>query len=216
MQFYFNGHNRLAAKLKEHGSEHRLLDNAFIELSDFAKAQQLSDDLDIARLHQKLDDYAKLCCPVIATLGVKYHKTLMQVEYSTDIIFKQQKELALLYGELSRAAIHTVKPDQGRSYKGLNFFHAADQKLIEVIARSEFAIHGLRNKDLRRQLPELNTAQISRRLKSLRLHGLIKRGGRTYKYYLSELGCRVIITGLKLKELFLIPQLAQPAPARIS
>ena len=345
LQFYFNGHNRLTAKLKEQGIDHRLLDNAFIEFSDFAKAQELSDDLDIARLHQQLDDYAKLCCPVIATLGVKYHWTLMQVEYSTDIIFKQQKELALLYGELSRAAIHTVKPDhvatflgrkltekyqdelgnhfctriegtcikhhmgpvaiklydkfglvlriettvnnpsffkhhrwveqktgqrefklaplkksiyslfdlaallraanqrylefiseiddpsagrkllnqvcepkkqQGRSYKGLNFFHAADQKLIETMARGEFNIHGLRNKDLRRHLPELNTAQISRRLKALRLHGLIKRVGRSYKYYLSQLGRRVIITGLKLKELFLIPHLAQPAPARIS
>ena len=45
------------------------------------------------------------------------------------------------------------------------------------------------------------------------MHGLIKRIGRTYKYYLSMFGKQVIAAGLKLKELFFIPQLAS-RPAR--
>ncbi len=52
-----------------------------------------------------------------------------------------------------------------------------------------------------------NPAQISRQLKRLRLHGLIKKIGRTYKYYLTSFGKQVIATGLKLKQLFIIPQL---------
>ena len=43
---------------------------------------------------------------------------------------------------------------------------------------------------------------------SLRVHGLIKRIGRRYKYYVTDLGRRAIITGLRLRELFVLPQLA--------
>jgi hypothetical protein len=35
----------------------------------------------------------------------------------------------------------------------------------------------------------------------LRLHGLIKKVGKTYKYYLTSLGKSVITLGLRLKEL---------------
>jgi DNA-binding HxlR family transcriptional regulator len=48
---------------------------------------------------------------------------------------------------------------------------------------------------------------ISRALKRLRVHGLIKRIGQTYKYYLTALGREVIATGIKLRELYIIPQL---------
>ncbi len=47
-----------------------------------------------------------------------------------------------------------------------------------------------------------------RLLKRLRLHGLIRKVGRTYKCYLTQFGKQVITTGLKLRELVVIPQLA--------
>ena len=65
----------------------------------------------------------------------------------------------------------------------------------------------------RAHLSEKNSGQVSRLLKRLRLHGLVKRIGRTYKYYLTSFGKQVVATGLKLKELFIIPQLAL-IPAR--
>ncbi len=49
---------------------------------------------------------------------------------------------------------------------------------------------------------------MSRLLKRLRLHGLIRKVGRTCKYYLTQFGKQVITTGLKLRELVAIPQLA--------
>ena len=60
-----------------------------------------------------------------------------------------------------------------------------------------------------RRLQGLSAGQVSRILKRLRVHGLIKRVGRTYKYYLTSLGRRVILTGLKLRELVVIPELAR-------
>ena len=59
-----------------------------------------------------------------------------------------------------------------------------------------------------RQGSTKNSAQVSRMLKRLRIHGMIKKVGRTYHYYLTRLGRTVAIAGTKLKELVLIPQLA--------
>jgi hypothetical protein len=76
------------------------------------------------------------------------------------------------------------------------------------LVRGEHVITGFRHLDIKRQLPRLSSSQISRHLKRLRVHGLVKRIGRHYKYYATELGRRAIITGLKLRELFVLPQLA--------
>jgi hypothetical protein len=50
-------------------------------------------------------------------------------------------------------------------------------------------------------------------LKRLRVHGLIKRIGHRYKHYLTDLGRRAVVTGLKLRELFVLPQLAAAPPS---
>ena len=98
--------------------------------------------------------------------------------------------------------------NEGRSYPGFNLFDATDEALLTAIARGEFNISGMKNKTLRRFLPDKTTGQVSRMLKRLRLHGLIKKVGRSYKYYLTQFGKTVITTALKLRELVIIPQLA--------
>jgi hypothetical protein len=95
-----------------------------------------------------------------------------------------------------------------RSYRGFNFFDDDGQKLFRTIARGEFNISGFQNKNLRRHLPEWDTAKVCRILKRLRVHGLIKKIGSTYKYYLTHLGHQVVAAGLKLKTLFLVPELS--------
>jgi len=95
-----------------------------------------------------------------------------------------------------------------RSYPGLNFFSAQDQILIETLARGEFNLRGLQNKNLRAHLGKKTSGQVSRLLKRLRLHGLVKKVGHTYRYYLTLLGKQVIASRLKLKNMVLIPQLA--------
>jgi hypothetical protein len=109
--------------------------------------------------------------------------------------------------ERLRKVTETLR-ENDRSYPGFNFFSPQDQQLFETLARGEFNCPGLQNKVLRRHLPEKSSGQISRLLKRLRLHGLLKKVARTYRSYLTHFGKHVITAGLKLQNLVLIPQLA--------
>ena len=97
--------------------------------------------------------------------------------------------------------------DNGRSYRGFNLFDGDDLDLFEAAVRGEFNISGLSNRWIRKYLAGKTTHQISRMLKRLHTHGLIKKIGRTYKYYLTNFGRRIITTALKTRELFVIPSL---------
>ena len=97
--------------------------------------------------------------------------------------------------------------ENNRPYKGFNFFDEEDVKSLEVIVRGEINIGGFRNKDLRKHLPGKSPGQVSRLLKRMRLHGIIKKAARGYKYYLTEIAREVVITILKIKEMLIIPSL---------
>ena len=118
LQIYYNGHNRLAEKLKAARIAFRMLDNAFVEIADFSAAQRLSDDLDIARLHAVLDRYVALCCPAAAAVEQQYHGSIMQVEYSTDVVFKRQADLKPVYDTITRTAVHAVKAEHIATFLG--------------------------------------------------------------------------------------------------
>ena len=340
LQVYFNGHNWLAAQLRKRKIAYQLLDNAFVEIGDWNQAQQMADDWKIKQIHRKLDEFAQRFCPIFRHFGVQYHWSLDQAEYATDIVFRRQADLQPLYAQLTRTAIHAVKPDNiatflgkklhgnyqdemgnryniriegtrikhtmgpisiklydkfglilriettvndvsffkhyrevehrdgsqemkyaemrktiyslpalrelllaanrryleflsaieddtagtdklnkisraveenGRSYRGFNFFDDDDQELFESLLRGEFNISGFQSRNLRYRLKGKTSGQISRLLKRLRVHGLIKKIGKTYKYYLTSLGKQVITLGLKLKQLHIIPQLSPTA-----
>jgi hypothetical protein len=104
--------------------------------------------------------------------------------------------------------ISTPVQENGRKYKGFNLFDRFDLHLFEVIFRGEFCISGFQNKSIRPYFSEKTCAQISRLLKRLRLHGIIKKIGKTYKYYLTELGKKLIHTALKIREFLIIPSFA--------
>ncbi len=341
LQFYCNGHNWLARQLERRKITYQMLDNAFVEIQDWAQAQQIADNWKPERLHHRLDEFARRYCPVFPRIEASYHWSLATAEYATDIVFQRQSDLQSLYGELIRTAIHTVKADdiatflgkkltgnyqdemgnrynvriegtrvrhsmgmssikmydkfgrilrietttldvtffqhyreveqrdgttamkyapmkktiyslgalrevlaaanrryleflsslddpsggigklahlsqtiheQDRSYRGFNFFDPRDELLFQVIARGEFNISGFHNRRLRALLPGFTSGQISRLLKRLRTHGLIKKTSHGYKYYLTTLGRQVTALGLRLKNLVIIPQLA-PLPA---
>jgi len=99
-----------------------------------------------------------------------------------------------------------------RSYRGFNLCSADDQALFIALARGEWQISGFRNASLRRVLPTYSGPQLSRVLKRLHAHGLIKKVGHTYKYYLTHAGQQVVVTALKLRELVVIPSLAGLLP----
>jgi hypothetical protein len=337
LQFCMNGHNWLAARLKREGIGFKLVDNAFIEIDDFARAQEIADELHPKLLRRKLERYAHLFCPAAAEFPAGYHWSLMQIEYATDLVFRRREYLAPLYDHLVRTAVHAVKVEQvatflgkkldprylgevgndfstriqgtrirhqmgrvalkmydkfgyilrietvandvsffkhhrrvehrdgshstrlapvkktvyslrtlagllhacnrryleflssldddtagrlqleklsrpirkdDRSYRGINFFDAQDHALFLAIARGEFNLRGFQVRDLRGLLPERTGAQISRHLKRLRMHGLLKKVRGTYKYYLTRLGRRVTAAAMRLREESLVPALA--------
>jgi hypothetical protein len=98
--------------------------------------------------------------------------------------------------------------ENDKNYKGFNFFDKDDEKILLAVADGKFTLKGITNKMLRSFLPEKKPWQISRILKRLRLHGLIKKVGNTYKYYLTSLGKQVIVAGLSFKNISLIPALS--------
>ncbi len=73
-----------------------------------------------------------------------------------------------------------------------------DQPLLAALGRGEFAIQGLRNRDLRKALaPESDqdpierrrqTARTSRLLRLLQAHGLIRKVSKTHRYILTDKG----------------------------
>ena len=95
-----------------------------------------------------------------------------------------------------------------RNYKGLNFFSKADKKIVLTLARGEFNIYGFRSKDLAKHLIQHSKDQLSRLLKRLRVHGLIRKIGKSYKYYLTTLGKEIITCSQKVINMVMIPQLS--------
>jgi hypothetical protein len=337
LQFYCNGHNGLANQLAVHGIGFELADNAFLAIADFAQANQLADAFAVEALHAKLDAYAALYCPVVKTLQMSYNWSLMQVEYATDIVFRNQAALQRFYPHLVETLIQAVKPadvatflgrklngnyqdemgnrfnkrwlgtrikhtmgpvsiklydkfnivlriettvndvsffDQyrqvhhrdgttssrhapmkktiyslsplaetlravhqrylkfiseidtpdggadnlrcltetqtvdNRRYKGFNLLDEEDSSLFRALASGEYTIGGFSNRRLRQSLHHLNSGQTTRLLKRLHVHGIIKRVGKHYRYYLTDFGRRTVVLALKLRELVAIPALA--------
>lgn len=118
LQFYFNGHNWLARKMDKEGIAYELRDNAFLSVEDYGRAQALIDGIRIEELHDALDIFARRYCPVAEKFDFRYRWSIVQAEYSTDIIFKKQSDLAPIYESLVLTAIHSVKPDNIASFLG--------------------------------------------------------------------------------------------------
>jgi predicted transcriptional regulator len=333
LQVYINGHNLLAWEFKNAGIKNTMIDNAFDSLEDADKAQELSDNISIEKLHRKLDAFAWQFCPVYKDFKLRYHWSVMQAEYATDIVFKKQESLQQIYNELIATAIHTVKPENivtflgrkldpryegeignnynvriegsrikhtmgpvsikmydkfskilrietttnnisffkhfrevvhhdgqtshemaplkksiyslpflidsmkasnrrylefisafdnkevgrkrlekvtssksenNRNYKGFNFFSVDDLIVLMAILRGEFNINGFRNKNMQKLLG-FNGGKISRLIKRMRVHGLIKKAANSYKYHLTKIGKETIVMAQKIKELVLVP-----------
>jgi hypothetical protein len=96
-QVYFNGHNWLATQLRTHRIAYAQVDNAFVDIADWTRAQALADALRVADLHAALDRFAQRYCPMLKRLDVRYHWSLRQVECATDIVFTDAQALADLY-----------------------------------------------------------------------------------------------------------------------
>ena len=118
LQICFNGHNWLAGQLRKLGIDYRMADNAFSHIADWQRAQRISNGWEAKRIHIRLDQFARGCCPIYRDFASGYHWSVDQCEYATDIVFRKQPDLQAIYEKLARTAIHTVKPDNIATFLG--------------------------------------------------------------------------------------------------
>jgi len=111
-----------------------------------------------------------------------------------------------------------TKTENDHRFKGFNLFSEEDSCLFRTLMQGEFFVRGFTNKQLRISLsaqknPALrkSASQITRLLKRLRAHGVIKKVGKRYKYYLTNFGRQTAAMVLKVREKVVIPTLAYAA-----
>src|SRR3972149_854877 len=64
LQFYCNGHSALANQLRKDGIDFTQLDNTFVRIADFERAQALADQFSVDTLRPALERYCAIYCPV--------------------------------------------------------------------------------------------------------------------------------------------------------
>jgi len=105
--------------------------------------------------------------------------------------------------ELTASLCQPVRRE-GRRYRALNPWSPEDGTLLEALSQGQFALNGVRNRDLRAllyphqaspQQQRRQAARISRQLRLLRVHGLLRKVPRTHRYQITEHG-RTILTAL--------------------
>lgn len=89
----------------------------------------------------------------------------------------------------------------GKRVRALHPFDVSDQLLLEAIGRGEFLINGLRNKDLQPLLyataaksdeeRRKQSSAISRKLRLLRAHHLIRKVPGSHRYHVTSRGRQV-------------------------
>jgi hypothetical protein len=139
LQVYCNGHSWLERRLQRDGLDFATADNAFVRIDDFARAQALADTFKPELLHRHLDRYAQLCCPAHDVFGQAYHWSIMQAEYSTDLVFKSEQILRSLYEQLSREAVLCVKAEHVATFLGKKI---TPQVAAEIGSRLSTRIEG--------------------------------------------------------------------------
>jgi hypothetical protein len=88
-----------------------MTDNAFSHIVDWQRPQRIANGWEAKRIHARLDEFARRCCPIFRDFAAGYHWSVDQCEYATDIVFGKQADLEAICDNLTRTAIHTVKPD---------------------------------------------------------------------------------------------------------
>jgi len=141
LQFYGNGHGMLATRLRQKRIPYDLRDNAFVQIADWQAAQELSDTLSVDYLHRRLREFVRRFCPIARHFRSEYYWSFMQVEYALDVVFDHQADLAPIYENLIRTAVHAVKAPDVATFLGRKL---TDRTPDEVGNNFETRIEGTR------------------------------------------------------------------------
>lgn len=104
IQIYINGRELMKHVFDANGISYVCYDNSFIGISDVAKAQELADKFDPAKLCRRLDGFARSINPFLDTVqktfGQGYFWCVGQCKFATDIMFKERSFLEEIYPSL--------------------------------------------------------------------------------------------------------------------
>jgi len=102
VQVYVNGHEWLARQMKAKGLGFEQIENAFVVLSDAAKANRLASSFAGLDWPRVLERWAHHANPLFKDLlrGMRYRWGVEQAEYATDILMKTPAALKGLYPAL--------------------------------------------------------------------------------------------------------------------
>jgi hypothetical protein len=108
-------------------------------------------------------------------------------------------------GAIAKQLCQPVVDSKGRRVRALNPLAPVDVALLQAVSRGEFLINGFRNRDLRRLLFQAastpkeqrrHAAAVTRKLRLLREHGVIRKVQNTHRYIVTETG-RIALTALE-------------------
>lgn len=102
IQIYVNGHEWLARQMTAKGLSFEQVENAFVHLSDAAKANRLAATFAGLNWPAILSRWAHRANPLFANLlnGMAYRWSIEQAEYATDLLMKTPAALTGLYPAL--------------------------------------------------------------------------------------------------------------------
>jgi hypothetical protein len=186
------------------GNSVKLYDKAFTELGSVLRAEttiQNGDDLRVYRTTEGDPDGQKRWRRLrrgIADLHRRAELSRKAAERYLDA-FAAVDDDATLEELIARSRNHTIW--SGKRVRALRPFDQ-DQPLLTAVARGEFALTGLRNRDLQPfffstpasspQEARRRSAWMTRQLRLLRAHGLITKVQGSHRYLLTDTGRKVI------------------------
>jgi hypothetical protein len=106
VQICLNGHDVLAGQLDLRGVAYEKVDNAFLWIADWERAQSLADGFEKRDWSRTLSYWARRINPLMKDLlgKIDYHWITDQAEYATDVVFNNAEALRPLFDEWFRHA----------------------------------------------------------------------------------------------------------------
>lgn len=131
---------------------------------------------------------------------------LAEVSQATNSRYLEALAIVNVETKLKDLVKQILKPTtvKNRRVRAINPWSEDDSALLESVMQGAFTINGFRNRDLRPILfgqaqdskeRKRQSARVSRKLRMLRAHGLIKKVPHTHRYHVTEKG-RTIIAAL--------------------
>lgn len=109
IQMWMNGREWLARRMDQERLAYQRCDNCFPRISDFARGQELMDQLHQTDWCQQFDRIARFLNPAHETMfsgfPLHYYWTSHETEWATDIAFEDPQALAHIYPQLVRGSM---------------------------------------------------------------------------------------------------------------